>query len=60
MGSPIHVYTDHKTLINFNAQHDLSQRQLQWQELLSQYEIHILYVHGEDNMVVDALSVTCR
>ena len=56
MGSPIYVYTDHKTLINFDAQCDLSCRQLRWQELLSQYEIHILYIHGEDNTVVDALS----
>ena len=29
MGSPIYVYTDHKTLINFDVQHDLSHKQLQ-------------------------------
>ena len=56
IGSPIYVYTDHKTLINFDVQHDLSCRQLQWQELLSQYEIHISYIHGKDNSVADALS----
>ena len=56
MGSPIYVCTDHKTLINFDVQHDLSHRQLRWQELLLQYKIHISYTHGEDNTVVDALS----
>ena len=48
--------SDDKTLINFDAQCNLSCRQFQWQELLSQYEIHISYIHGEDNTVVDALS----
>lgn len=39
MGSPIYVYTNHKTLINFDAQNDLSCRQLHW------HEIHISYVY---------------
>ena len=56
MGSPIYIYTDHKTLINFEAQCDLSWQQLQWQELMSQYETHISYICGEDNMVADDLS----
>ena len=56
IGSPIHVYTDHRTLINFDMQHDLSHRQLRWQELLSQYKIHISYVCGEDNTVANVLS----
>ena len=55
MGSPVYVYTDHKTLINFDAQHDLSQRQLCWQELPSQYKIHISYIQGEEKTVADAL-----
>lgn len=56
MGSSVYVYTDHKTLINFDVQCNVSHRQLWWQELLSQYEIHISYIHGEDNMLTDALS----
>ena len=42
--------------MNFDTQWDLSCRQLHWQELLSQYEIHITYIQGEDNTVVNALS----
>ena len=56
LGSLVYVYTDHKTLMNFDTQWDLLRRQLRWQELLSQYEIHIVYIRGEDNTVVDALS----
>ena len=56
LGSPIYVYTDHKTLENFDTQKDLSRRQLRWQEFLSQYNIQMTYICGEDNTVVDALS----
>lgn len=56
MGSAFMVYTDHRTLENFNAQRDLSRRQLRWQEFLSQYECTISYIKGEDNTVADALS----
>ena len=28
IGSLVYIYTDHKTLINFDVQHDLSRRQL--------------------------------
>lgn len=56
MGSEFVVYTDHRTLENFNVQRDLSRRQLRWQEFLSQYECTISYIKGEDNTVADALS----
>lgn len=56
MGCEFTVYTDHRTLENFNAQRDLSRRQLRWQEFLSQYECTISYIKGEDNTVADALS----
>ena len=55
LGSTVYVYTDHKTLMNF-VQKDLLQRQLHWQEYMSQYELCIQYIHGEDNTVADALS----
>jgi hypothetical protein len=42
LGLPIYIYTDHKTLENFNTQKDLSCCQLCWQEFLSQYEVNIL------------------
>jgi hypothetical protein len=37
-------------------QKDLSRRQLHWQEFLSQYDMSITYIRGEDNTVADALS----
>jgi RNase H-like domain found in reverse transcriptase/Integrase zinc binding domain len=56
LGIPFTVITDHRTLVNFNTQKDLSRRQARWQEFLSQYDFHIVYVKGEDNTVADALS----
>jgi len=56
LGIPIVVYTDHRTLENFDMQHDLSCRQLRWQEFMSQYDMTIVYIPGEDNSVADALS----
>lgn len=56
LGTHIYVYTDHRTLENFETQRDLSHRQLRWQELLSQFDITIVYIRGEDNTVADALS----
>jgi hypothetical protein len=56
LGIPIIVYTDHRTLQNFDTQRDLSRRQLRWQELMSQYDMEIVYIPGEDNTVADALS----
>lgn len=55
LGSPITIYTDHKTLEAFNMQCDLSQRQCHWQEFLSQYDYNIVYIPGEQNCVADAL-----
>lgn len=56
LGIPIVIYTDHRTLQNFDSQRDLSRRQLRWQELMSQYDMEIIYIPGEANTVADALS----
>jgi hypothetical protein len=56
LGMEFFVYTDHRTLENFNTQRDLSRRQLRWQEFLSQYEFTVVYIPGENNTVADALS----
>ena len=56
LGSPFLIYTDHKTLENFNTQRDLSRRQARWMEIMSQFDAKIVYVKGEDNTVADALS----
>lgn len=56
LGAPITIYTDHRTLENFDHQKDLSRRQARWQEFLAQYDYNIVYIPGEDNCVADALS----
>ena len=56
LGIPIIIYTDHRTLQNFDTQRDLSRRQLRWQEFMSQYDMTMVYILGEDNTVADALS----
>jgi hypothetical protein len=56
LGTPIYIYTDHKTLQNFDSQKDLSLHQVRWMEYLSQYEHLITYIKGEENTVADALS----
>ena len=55
LGLEFTVYTNHHTLENFNTQCDLSRQQLRWQEFMSQYKMSIVYIHGEDNCVADAL-----
>ncbi len=56
LGSEFLVYTDHKTLLNFNTQIHLSRRQARWMEELSIYDCKFVYVKGEDNTVADSLS----
>jgi hypothetical protein len=56
LGGPIHVYTDHRMLENFNSQRELSRQQLCWQEYLLQYEMMVTYIRGEDNTIADTLS----
>jgi len=56
LGSEFLVYTDHKTLLNFNTQKELSRRQARWMEELAIYDCKFVYVKGENNSVADALS----
>jgi len=56
LGSEFFVYTNHKTLENFNAQKDLLCHQAHWMEFMSQFDAKIVYIKGEDNAVADALS----
>ena len=56
IGTPFFVYTDHKTLLNFLTQKELSRRQARWMEMLSSYECKFIYVKGQDNTMADALS----
>jgi hypothetical protein len=56
LGTKFKIYTDHRTLEHFMTQKDFSLRQARWQEYLAQYEFEIVYVKGEENTVMDALS----
>lgn len=56
LGSEFLEYTNHKTLLNFDRQKDMSRHQLRWMEELSIYDCCFVYVKGEDNSVTDALS----
>ena len=56
LGYQFEIWTDHKTLIHFDNQRDLSRRQARWMEFLSQYDASINYIPGENNCVADALS----
>jgi hypothetical protein len=56
LGTHIYIYTNHKTLQNFDSQCDLSLHQARWMEYLSQYEHSIMYIKGKDNTVADTLS----
>ena len=53
---PLYVYTDHKMLLNFSTQKDLSQRQARRMEELSIYDCKFIYICGQDNTMADALS----
>lgn len=56
LGSEFLVYTEHKTLLNFDRQKDMLRQQLHWMEELSIYNCRFVYVKEEENTVADALS----
>jgi hypothetical protein len=58
IGSPVYIYTDHRTLENFSTQQDLFRCQAHWMEFLAQFNCCIVYVKGQDNTAADALSRT--
>lgn len=56
IGVPFQVFTDHRTLENFDKQKNLSRRQARWQEQLAQYNFTITYIEGERNSPADTMS----
>ena len=50
------IYTDHKTLKYIFTQKNLNVRQVQWLELLSDYDIDIHYHLGKANKVADVIN----
>jgi hypothetical protein len=55
-GTKVKVLTDHKSLVYLDTQPNLSNRQLRWNEFLSQFDLDIEYTKGKENVVADALS----
>jgi len=50
------VKTDHKNLTEFLITKELSQRQVQWAEMLTEYHFKIKHIKKTDNARADALS----
>lgn len=55
-GVKFRVCTDHKTLVHFMKQKDLSQRQMRWLQVLNEFDFNIEYIPGIDNVLADSLS----
>ena len=54
LGHKIVVYTDHKDLLNVNA--NSPDRVQRWRLILEEYGVHLKYIKGDDNIVADAFS----
>jgi len=50
------ILTDHTSLMHWKTQKDLSVRQVQWNEVLSQFDADICHIPGISNSAADALS----
>lgn len=56
LGSPITVYTDHKSLEQTLTTEHSNYRLARWTELMAEYQVQIKYIEGSTNIVADALS----
>ncbi|WMV18899.1 hypothetical protein MTR67_012284 [Solanum verrucosum] len=56
-GVYVDAFTDHRTLTYIFTQKDMNLLQRIWLELMTVYEMSILYHLGKANMVADALSL---
>ncbi|MCO5576367.1 hypothetical protein L7F22_030177 [Adiantum nelumboides] len=50
------VFTDHQSLRYFLSQKQLSEKQMRWANILSQFHFQIIHVQGLKNVVANALS----
>lgn len=50
------VLTDHKSLVHFDTQPKLTERQARWNEFMSEFDYEIIHQEGKKNVVADALS----
>lgn len=56
LGSEFEVFTDHRSLTHFFDQKDLNKRQVRWTEVLSEYNVKIVYKTGKAVLAADSLS----
>src|ERR1700722_19178283 len=56
IGNRLNVITDHRALVFFKTQRQLSSCQMQWMEYLSQFNYDIQYIKGTSNKVADSLA----
>lgn len=50
LGKQFKIQTDHRNLVYLQTKAQLSQRQMRWLDLLSQYNYQIVYLPGKKNM----------
>ncbi|CAB4001500.1 Hypothetical predicted protein [Paramuricea clavata] len=55
-GVPIEVFSDHNPLVFIHRMKDKNQRLLRWSLILSEYNMHIQHIKGQDNLIADCLS----
>ena len=56
LGTSFILPTNHQSLKYFLMQAKLSDKQMRWANLLSQFNFYIAHIAGKHNQVVDALS----
>ncbi|MCO5560761.1 hypothetical protein L7F22_014381 [Adiantum nelumboides] len=56
LGAYFTVFTDHQSLRYFLSQKQISEKQMRWANILSQFHFQIVHVQGKKNVVADALS----
>jgi len=50
------ILTDHKPLVSFPTQYDLTGKQYRWQQIIHQFQCKIQHIGGNKNVIVNALS----
>jgi len=50
------ILTDHKPLVSFPTQYDLTGKQCNWEQIVHQFQCKIQHIGGNKNVIADALS----
>ena len=56
LGTPFIIRTDHQSIKYFMTQTKLFDKQMRWENFLSQFNFHIAHIFGKHNQAVNALS----